>query len=98
MRILVAEDERPLASTLADILNRERYLVDLAYDGEQALDCATSGIYDAAILDVMMPRMSGIDVVRRLRQGGNSLPVILLTARSETMDKVSGPAYEDAED
>jgi len=90
MRILVAEDERPLASTLADILNRERYLVDLAYDGEQALDSAVSGIYDAAILDVMMPRLSGIDVVRRLRQSGNSLPVILLTARSETMDKVTG--------
>ena len=90
MRILVVEDERPLASTLADILNREHYLVDLAFDGEEGLDCALSGIYDAAILDVMMPRLNGLEVVRRLRQTGSSLPVILLTARSETMDKVAG--------
>lgn len=90
MRILVVEDERPLASTLADILSRERYLVDVAYDGEQGLDCAQSGIYDAAILDVMMPRLNGLEVVRRLRRAGNSLPVILLTARSETVDKVAG--------
>lgn len=90
MRILVVEDERPLASTLADILGREHYLVDLAHDGEHGLDCALSGIYDAAILDVMMPRLSGFEVVRRLRQAGSSLPVILLTARSETADKVTG--------
>jgi len=90
MRILVVEDERPLASTLADILGREHYLVDLAFDGEEGLDCALSGIYDAAILDVMMPRLSGLEVVRRLRQAGSSLPVILLTARSELSDKVAG--------
>ena len=65
MRILVVEDERSLAGTLADILGRERYLVDLAYDGEEGLDCALSGIYDGMILDVMLPKLSGFEVLRR---------------------------------
>ena len=90
MRILVVEDERPLARTLADLLGRERYLVDVAYDGERGLDCALSGIYDGVVLDVMLPRMSGFDVLRRLREEGNSTPVLLLTARSDLEDRVTG--------
>ena len=90
MRILVVEDERSLAGTLADILGRERYLVDLAYDGEEGLDCALSGIYDGMILDVMLPKLSGFEVLRRLRQSGSALPVLMLTARSELSDRVAG--------
>ena len=90
MRILVVEDERSLAGTLADILGRERYLVDLAYDGEEGLDCALSGICDGMILDVMLPKPSGFEVLRRLRQSGSALPVLMLTARSELSDRVAG--------
>lgn len=90
MRILVVEDEKRLASTLSDILSEENYLVDLAYDGVSGLDNAVSGIYDAAILDVMLPGMDGFSIVRRLRQEGIALPVLLLTARSETSDRVTG--------
>lgn len=90
MRILIVEDEKRLASTLFDILSEENYLVDLAYDGESGLDNAMSGIYDAVILDVMLPGMDGFSIVRRLRQEGASLPVLMLTARSETSDRVTG--------
>lgn len=90
MRILVVEDEKRLASTLADILGEENYLVDLAYDGERGLDNAMSGIYDAVILDVMLPGMDGFSIVRCLRQAGVAIPVLLLTARSETADRVTG--------
>ena len=90
MRILVVEDEKMLAGTLADILSRERYLVDTVYDGEAGLDGILSGIYDGVILDVMLPKMSGIDVLRKARQEGVSTPVMLLTARSELEDRVKG--------
>lgn len=90
MRILVVEDETRLAATLADILITNSYLVDIAYDGEAGLDCAMSGIYDAVIMDVMMPKASGFDVVRHMRSGGMHTPVIMLTAKTDTVDKVSG--------
>ena len=90
MHILVVEDEKRLASTLADMLEQEHYLVDLAYDGESGLDNAMSGIYDAAILDVMLPKMDGFTIVRQLRQQGIALPVLLLTARTDTADRVNG--------
>ncbi len=90
MRILVVEDERRLADTLADILQSQKYLVDVCYDGECGLDNAMSGIYDAIIMDVMMPKMNGFDVVRSMRQQGNATPVLMLTARTETSDKVTG--------
>lgn len=90
MRILIVEDEKRLASTLSDMLSEENYLVDLAYDGESGLDNAMSGIYDAAILDVMLPGMDGFSIVRHLRQEGSALPVLILTARSETSDRVAG--------
>lgn len=90
MRILVVEDEKRLASTLADMLGQENYLVDLAYDGESGLDNVMSGIYDAAILDVMLPGLDGFEIVRRLRGEGVALPVLLLTARTDTADRVTG--------
>lgn len=90
MRLLVVEDEQRLADTLADILQNQKYLVDVCYDGESGLDNAMSGIYDAIIMDVMMPKMNGFDVVRAMRRQGNATPVLMLTARIETMDKVTG--------
>lgn len=90
MRILVVEDEKRLASTLEDMLEQENYLVDLAYDGESGLDNAMSVIYDAAILDVMLPGMDGFEIVRHLRKEGVALPVLLLTARTDTADRVTG--------
>lgn len=90
MRILVVEDEKMLAGTLADILSRERYLVDTVHDGEAGLDAIESGIYDGVILDVMLPKINGFEVLRRLRGAGNSTPILLLTARSELEDRVKG--------
>lgn len=90
MRILVVEDERMLAGTLADILGRERYLVDVVYDGEAGLDSILSGIYDGVILDVMLPKRNGFDVLRSARAEGCAVPVLMLTARSELGDRVSG--------
>ena len=90
MRLLVVEDEKRLADTLADILQENKYLVDVCYDGEAGLDNAMSGIYDAIIMDIMMPKMNGFDVVRTLRREGNATPVLLLTARTEVSDKVTG--------
>lgn len=90
MRILVVEDEKRLADTLADILTEQKYLVDISYDGESGLDNAMSGIYDAIIMDVMMPKMNGFEVVRSMRKEGNFTPVLMLTAKVETIDKVTG--------
>ena len=90
MRLLVVEDERRLADTLADILQDNKYLVDVCYDGESGLDNAMSGIYDAIIMDIMMPKMNGFDVVRAMRREGNGTPVLLLTARTDVSDKVTG--------
>lgn len=90
MRILVVEDEPILAGTLADILNRERYLTDVVHDGEEGLDSIESGIYDGVILDLMLPKMNGFEVLRRMRAAGNSTPVLMLTARSDLEDRVKG--------
>lgn len=90
MRILIVEDEKRLADTLRELLIDHKYAADVAYDGEDGLDDALSGIYDAIILDVMMPRKNGFQVVRELRQAGINTPVLMLTAKSETADKVEG--------
>lgn len=90
MRILVVEDEKNLAETLEDILTQARYIADAAYDGEAGLDSARSGIYDAIILDVMLPKLNGFEVLRLLRAEGNSTPVLMLTAKSELSDRVLG--------
>ena len=90
MRILVVEDEKRLAETLGALLHREGYTADLCHDGESGLDSAMSGIYDMMILDVMLPKMNGFDLLKALRDSGSSLPVLLLTAKSEISDKVHG--------
>ncbi|MCD7858400.1 MAG: response regulator transcription factor [Clostridiales bacterium] len=90
MRILIVEDEKRLAQTLGDLMEAHHFTADLCHDGETGLDNAPSGIYDAIILDVMLPGMDGFTVVRRLRQAGNRTPVLMLTARTEVTDRVSG--------
>ena len=82
MRILVVEDEVRLASTLKDLLEMNSYTADVCHDGETGLDNALTGIYDVMILDVMLPRLDGFTVLRRLRAAGNATPVLMLTARS----------------
>jgi len=90
MRVLLVEDERRMAEAVAQVLRKHNYTVDLAFDGEYGLDCALSGIHDLIILDVMLPRIEGISLLRELRAGGITTPVILLTAKGETEDKVRG--------
>ncbi|MDR2354932.1 MAG: response regulator transcription factor [Clostridiales Family XIII bacterium] len=90
MNILIVEDERFLAEALAQIMKNQRYMVDLVYDGIDGLDYAMSGRYDAVILDIMLPRMDGFAVVKKLREAKNATPVLLLTAKEEVADKVKG--------
>lgn len=90
MRILLAEDERSLSRAITALLERNNYTVDAVYDGVDALDYLAVGGYDALILDIMMPKMDGMEVLRHLREQGNPIPVLLLTAKSEIADKVQG--------
>lgn len=90
MRLLLAEDERSLARALVKILEKNHYTVDAVENGEDALAYLQSGEYDAAVLDIMMPRLDGIAVLQRLRAQGDRTPVLLLTARAEIDDKVLG--------
>ena len=90
MRLLIIEDEVRLASTLQDLLELNGYTADVCHDGESGLDNALSGIYDVVILDVMLPKQDGFSVVRALREAASSVPVLMLTARSEVSDRVEG--------
>ena len=90
MRLLYAEDEKSLARAVSTILVKNNYSVDVVYDGKSALDYLETENYDGAILDVMMPKMDGIEVLRRMRQRGDSTPVLLLTAKAEIDDRVAG--------
>lgn len=90
MRILVVEDNLRLAETLADALRAENYMVDIANDGLQGYEDAASGIYDILILDLMLPKMNGYEVLSSLRSDGNHIPVLILSARSELDDKLQG--------
>lgn len=90
MRILLAEDERSLARALVRILEKNNYTAEAVFNGEDALAYLESGDYDAAILDIMMPKMDGITVLKTLRQQGKHIPVIMLTAKSDVDDKVLG--------
>ena len=90
MRILVVEDEIHLAEALAQILKKNNYTVDVSNDGEDGLDNALSGIYDVIVLDIMLPKMNGLDVLENIRSEGFDTPVILLTAKNEISDKVRG--------
>lgn len=90
MRILLAEDERSLSRALIALLERNNYSADAVYDGEEALAYLEAGNYDALILDIMMPKLDGLTVLRRLREKGNPIPILMLTAKSEVSDKVLG--------
>lgn len=88
MRILIIEDYYPLADTVATVLRKEHYIVDVVGDGEEGYEYAMTGIYDLAILDLMLPKMSGYKVLEKLRRKSNTLPVLILSAKSELDDKV----------
>ena len=90
MRILLAEDEKRMARALVELLKQEKYDVDHIEDGDSALMALESGIYDIAVLDVMMPEMNGFEVVRRARKNGIKTPIFMLTAKSQLDDKVEG--------
>jgi DNA-binding response OmpR family regulator len=90
MKLLLAEDERPLARALVKIMEKNHHSADAVYNGEDALSFLESGHYDAAILDVMMPKKDGLSVLKALRSRGIQTPVILLTAKAEIEDRVKG--------
>jgi len=90
MRILLAEDEKRMARALVELLKQEKYDVDHMEDGDSALMALESGIYDIAVLDVMMPEMNGFEVARRARKNGIKTPILMLTAKSQLDDKVEG--------
>lgn len=90
MRLLIAEDERDLAEALTVFFEKNQFVVDAVYDGMAAYEYAVSGVYDALILDVMMPKMDGVEVLRRLRADGVHTPVMMLTAKSRKDDRICG--------
>ena len=90
MKLLYAEDEAALSEAVVDILSYHNYTVDAVYDGREALDYARNEAYDGIILDVMMPKLSGLEVLRELRRSGCRTPVLLLTAKSEVEDRIEG--------
>ena len=90
MKLLYAEDEPAMAEAVTDILEYHKYAVDTVDNGADALDYALNESYDGIILDVMMPRLSGLEVLRRLREAGRRTPVLLLTAKSEVEDRIEG--------
>lgn len=90
MRVLIVEDERNLAEALGQIMEEEKYGTDIVYDGEDGLAYALSGQYDIVVLDVMLPKLTGFEVVKEMRSRKNQTPVLLLTAKDEIKDKVSG--------
>ena len=90
MRILVVEDETRLADALAQILLENKYMVDVAHDGQDGLDYAMSGIYDAMILDVMLPRKNGFEIAAEMRRQKKQTPILMLTAKDAIPDKVTG--------
>ena len=90
MRVLIVEDEVRLAASLQDLLELNGCTADISHDGESGLDNALSGIYDVILLDVMLPKLDGFSVCRRLRAEGDSTPVLMLTARDQVEDRVEG--------
>lgn len=90
MRILLCEDEQELSNAMQKILKHYNYSVDAVYDGLEALNFLQAENYDAVILDIMMPKLDGISVLKKVRESGNLIPIIMLTAKSQVDDKVLG--------
>ena len=90
MKLLLAEDELSLSRAIIKILEKNNYTAEAVYNGEDALKFLETGSFDAAIIDIMMPKIDGIEVIQRLRASGNSIPILILTAKAEIDDKVLG--------
>ena len=90
MRILLVEDEVPLALAISEVLKKQNYIVDIVHDGREGFDYALANIYDVIILDVLLPSISGIEVLIKLRNENIKTPILLLTALSQTEDKILG--------
>ena len=90
MKLLVVEDEHRIASYIKKGLEMSAMVVDVAYDGEEGYDLASTEEYDVIILDRMLPGLSGTEIAKRLRQDGNHTPILLLTAKTEIEDRVEG--------
>ena len=90
MKILIIEDEKMLANSLADLLRDKGFEAEAVYDGESGADYALTGVYDLLILDVMMPGMNGLEVARAVRAKRNATPILMLTARSAIEDRIAG--------
>ena len=90
MRLLLAEDEKELANALAAVLKHNKYSIDVVYNGADAYDWAQAAEYGGIILDIMMPKMSGLEVLEALRKQGSTVPILLLTAKGEIEDRVTG--------
>lgn len=90
MKLLLVEDEKQLSEALTQILKKNKYLVDAVFNGEDGLDYALTDIYDVIILDIMIPKLNGLEVLKKIREENISTPVILLTAKGQVSDKVRG--------
>lgn len=90
MRILIVEDEYSLADMIRECIEKEKYIVDIALNGEEGLYKAETEIYDVIILDVMIPKLNGFEILKKIREENNSVPVLMLTAKSELDDKIYG--------
>lgn len=90
MQVLIVEDEVRLAAALKEILEKEKYMVDVVHDGDSALDYITSGIYDVIVLDVMLPGQDGFTIAKKVRAAKIETPIIMLTARNEIQNRVKG--------
>lgn len=90
MKLLLIEDEKELSEALYQILTKNKYLVDAVYDGEDGLDYALTDIYDVIVLDIMLPKLDGLSLLKKIRKEGILTPVIMLTAKSQIEDRVVG--------
>jgi two component transcriptional regulator, winged helix family len=90
MKILIVEDDESLALAIAQILNEQKYQTEIAYNGEDGLDCALHDNYDLILLDIMLPKLDGFLLVKKLRQNKNNSPIIMLTAKDDIHSKITG--------
>lgn len=90
MRLLLVEDEKQLSEALQQILIRNKYSIDAVYNGDEGLDYALTGVYDVIILDIMLPKLNGLEILKMIRKRKISTPVILLTAKGSVEDKILG--------
>lgn len=90
MKVLIIEDEKRMADAISELLHQEGYMIDVKYDGAQGYDACIANTYDAIICDVMLPSMNGFDIVQSSRANGIDTPILMLTAKSDVLDKVCG--------